>query len=137
MEALWFWLLAAMLGTYVVLGGSDLGVGIVHLLVGRSGDERWQIIRTLRPVWKPNEVWLIAASGTLFMASPTTLATAFSGFWPPYGGGPFWPNPILIGPESCSGGEAKSGTTIGEPGTGEPGILTSMPRGGLTCIDSK
>lgn len=83
MEALWFWLLTAMLATYVVTAGSDLGVGIVLLRVGRSVDERWQIIRTLRPVWKPNEVWLVAAGGALFMASPTTLATAFSGFYLP------------------------------------------------------
>lgn len=83
MEALWFWLLAAMLGTYVVLGGSDLGVGIVLLRAGRSSDERWQVIRTLRPVWKPNEVWLIAAGGTLFMVFPATLAAAFSGFYLP------------------------------------------------------
>ena len=83
METTWFWLLAFMLGTYVVLGGSDLGVGVLHLFVARSEDERAQVIETIRPVWKPNEVWLVAAGGTMFLAFPKLLATALSGFYLP------------------------------------------------------
>ena len=56
METIWFWLLAFTGATYVVLGGSDLGVGIASPLVAKSEEERWQVIRTIRPVWKPNEV---------------------------------------------------------------------------------
>ena len=81
METTWFCLLVWMLATYVVLGGCDLGVGIVHLLVARNDAERSQVIRTIRPVWKPNEVWLVAAGGTLFLAFPTAFAASFSGFY--------------------------------------------------------
>jgi len=79
----WFWLLALMLGTYVVLGGCDLGVGILQLHVARTREERSAVIETIRPLWKPNEVWLVAAGGTLFLAFPTLLAVAFSGFYLP------------------------------------------------------
>lgn len=79
----WFWLLALMLGTYVVLGGTDLGVGMLQLYVARTRDERRAVIETIRPLWKPNEVWLVAAGGTLFLAFPTLLAVSFSGFYLP------------------------------------------------------
>lgn len=83
METIWFWLLAFMGGTYVVLGGSDLGVGIANPIVAKSEEERWQVIRAIRPVWKPNEVWLVAAGGTLFLAFPKLFAVALSGFYLP------------------------------------------------------
>jgi cytochrome d ubiquinol oxidase subunit II len=81
METLWFHLLIFMLATYVMLGGTDLGVGILLPFVARNETERWQVIRSIRPVWKPNEVWLVAAGGTMFLAFPTALAVSFSGFY--------------------------------------------------------
>jgi len=78
---LWFCLLIFMLGGYVVLGGTDLGVGMLYLFVTRTEAERWEAIRCIRPVWKPNEVWLVAAGGTMFLAFPTALAASFSGFY--------------------------------------------------------
>jgi cytochrome d ubiquinol oxidase subunit II len=81
MIALWFCLLVFMLGGYVVLGGTDLGVGMLYLFVTRNQEERAQVIAAIRPVWKPNEVWLIAAGGTMFLAFPTALAASFSGFY--------------------------------------------------------
>jgi cytochrome d ubiquinol oxidase subunit II len=83
MENLWFVILMGMLAAYVVLGGGDLGVGIMHLLIGRTAEERRDAIEALRPLWKPNEVWLVAAGGVLFLAFPAALATAFSGFYLP------------------------------------------------------
>ncbi|HYV26682.1 MAG TPA: cytochrome d ubiquinol oxidase subunit II [Candidatus Eisenbacteria bacterium] len=81
MIALWFCALVFMLGGYVVLGGTDLGVGILYLFVTRNEEERSQIIGSIRPLWKPNEVWLVAAGGTMFLAFPTALAASFSGFY--------------------------------------------------------
>jgi cytochrome d ubiquinol oxidase subunit II len=81
MATLWFILLFFMLAMYVVQAGTDLGVGMVHLLVARNDAERAQAIHSIRPVWKPNEVWLIAAGGTMLMAFPAALAASFSGFY--------------------------------------------------------
>ena len=83
METLWFSLLAFMLVTYVVLDGFDLGAGAVHLLAARTEDERRTVLRTIGPVWDGNEVWLVAAGGTLFFAFPKLYAVAFSGFYLP------------------------------------------------------
>jgi cytochrome d ubiquinol oxidase subunit II len=81
MTALWFCFLVFMLGGYVVLGGTDLGVGMLSLVLARDEGERSEVFRAIRPVWKPNEVWLIAAGGTMFLAFPTALAASFSGFY--------------------------------------------------------
>ena len=35
------------------------------------------------PVWDGNEVWLLAAGGTLFFAFPRAYAVSFSGFYLP------------------------------------------------------
>src|SRR5581483_2584221 len=83
METLWFILVAIMLVAYVVLDGFDIGVGIVHLLAGRTNKERQMILRSIGPVWDGNEVWLLAAGGTLYFAFPLLYASSFSGFYLP------------------------------------------------------
>jgi cytochrome d ubiquinol oxidase subunit II len=72
-----------MLVGYVVLDGFDLGVGIVYLFVARTEEERQQSMRSIGPVWDGNEVWLLAAGGTLFFAFPLLYASSFSGFYLP------------------------------------------------------
>ncbi len=83
MDALWFWIIAVMLAAYVVFDGFDLGVGILYPFVARTEDERQQAIRAIGPVWDGNEVWLLAAGGTLFFAFPLVYASSFSGFYMP------------------------------------------------------
>ena len=83
MGTLWFWIVASMLGAYVVLDGFDLGVGIVYLFVAKTEQERQHALRAIGPVWDGNEVWLLAAAGTLFFAFPLLYASAFSGFYLP------------------------------------------------------
>src|SRR5579859_3085397 len=83
MGAVWFCLTALMLTVYVVLDGFDLGAGIVHRLVARNEDERRLIMRAIGPVWDGNEVWLLAAGGTLYFAFPALYAASFSGFYLP------------------------------------------------------
>jgi cytochrome d ubiquinol oxidase subunit II len=79
----WFLVVAAMLTAYVVLDGFDLGVGILHLALARTEEERLLLIRTIGPVWDGNEVWLVAGGGTLYFAFPLLYASAFSGFYLP------------------------------------------------------
>ncbi len=83
MPTLWFWLVAFMLTAYVVLDGFDIGAGIIHLLVGKTDRERRAVLRTIGPVWDGNEVWLLAAGGTLYFAFPLLYASSFSGFYLP------------------------------------------------------
>jgi cytochrome d ubiquinol oxidase subunit II len=79
----WFWLVAIMITAYVVLDGFDLGAGVIHLFLGRTDQERRTILRTIGPVWDGNEVWLLAAGGTLYFAFPLLYASGFSGFYLP------------------------------------------------------
>jgi cytochrome d ubiquinol oxidase subunit II len=83
MGTLWFWIIALMLTAYVVFDGFDLGVGIIYRFVARTESERAQTLRAIGPVWDGNEVWLLAAGGTLFFAFPLLYASSFSGFYLP------------------------------------------------------
>jgi cytochrome d ubiquinol oxidase subunit II len=83
MGTLWFCLVAMMLIVYVLLDGFDLGAGAIHLLVAKTDEERRQVLASVGPVWDGNEVWLIAAGGTLFFGFPLLYASGFSGFYLP------------------------------------------------------
>jgi cytochrome d ubiquinol oxidase subunit II len=83
METTWFCLVAVMLAIYVVLDGFDLGAGAVHMLIARTDEERRAVLRYIGPVWDGNEVWLLAAGGTLYFAFPALYASSFSGFYLP------------------------------------------------------
>ena len=81
METIWFILIAIIFIGYLVLDGFDLGVGIIYLLVAKSEVEHDQVRQSIGPVWDGNEVWLIAAAGTLFFAFPKAYAFLFSSFY--------------------------------------------------------
>ena len=83
MPTVWFCLIAIMIAMYVVLDGFDLGAGAIHLWVARNEQERQVVIRSIGPVWDGNEVWLLAAGGTLYFAFPALYASSFSGFYLP------------------------------------------------------
>ncbi len=83
MGTIWFCLVAIMVALYVLLDGFDLGAGAIHLLVAKTDEERRQVLASIGPVWDGNEVWLLAAGGTLYFAFPALYAGAFSGFYLP------------------------------------------------------
>src|SRR6266536_1170321 len=83
MATLWFMIVAVMVAAYVVLDGFDLGAGVIYLGAARTRDERRAIMRAIGPVWDGNEVWLLAAGGTLYFAFPLLYASSFSGFYLP------------------------------------------------------
>jgi cytochrome d ubiquinol oxidase subunit II len=78
---LWFWLVSVMVALYVVLDGYDLGAGTLHPWVAKSDKERREVLSAIGPFWDGNEVWLLAAGGSLCLAFPRVLASGFSGFY--------------------------------------------------------
>jgi cytochrome d ubiquinol oxidase subunit II len=72
-----------MLACYVVFDGFDLGAGTIHPFVARTEGERRASLAAIGPVWDGNEVWLLAAGGTLYFAFPRLYASSFSGFYLP------------------------------------------------------
>jgi cytochrome d ubiquinol oxidase subunit II len=83
MASLWFWIVAVMVTAYVVLDGFDLGAGAIYLFAAKTNEERRRVLRAIGPVWDGNEVWLLAAGGTLYFAFPLLYASSFSGFYLP------------------------------------------------------
>ncbi len=83
MATLWFMIVAVMIAMYVLLDGFDLGAGALHLLIAKTDEERRTVLRAIGPVWDGNEVWLLAAGGTLYFAFPLLYASSFSGFYLP------------------------------------------------------
>lgn len=83
METIWFMIVAVMVAAYVVLDGFDLGAGAIYLIAAKNSLERRTILRAIGPVWDGNEVWLLAAGGTLYFAFPQLYASSFSGFYLP------------------------------------------------------
>ncbi len=83
MATIWFMIVAVMVALYVLLDGFDIGAGAVHLLIAKNDVERRTILRAIGPVWDGNEVWLLAAGGTLYFAFPLLYASSFSGFYLP------------------------------------------------------
>jgi cytochrome d ubiquinol oxidase subunit II len=79
----WYLFVGFTLVMYVVLDGFDLGAGALHLHLAKTDEEREDVLRTIGPVWDGNEVWLVVAGATLFLAFPLAFARAFSGFYLP------------------------------------------------------
>jgi cytochrome bd ubiquinol oxidase subunit II len=77
----WFILIAVLWTGFFVLEGFDLGVGMLHGIVGRDEAGRRAVINTIGPLWDGNEVWLIVAGAAIFAAFPGWYATMFSGLY--------------------------------------------------------
>lgn len=79
-----FCLVAGMLSVYTLLDGYDLGAGAISLMIAKSRSDRSAIVESIGPFWSGNEVWLVAAGGTLFAVFPLAYAASFSGFYLPF-----------------------------------------------------
>ena len=78
---LWFVLIAILWTGFFVLEGFDMGVGMLHGIVGRDEAGRRTVMGTIGPLWDGNEVWLVVAVAGTFAAFPAWYATMFSAFY--------------------------------------------------------
>ncbi|WP_116948660.1 cytochrome d ubiquinol oxidase subunit II [Jiangella endophytica] len=67
---------------YFVLGGADIGTGMMLPFLGRDGAERRQVVAAIVPFFLADEVWLVATAGLLIGAFPALEAELFSGLYP-------------------------------------------------------
>ncbi|MBL0713873.1 MAG: cytochrome d ubiquinol oxidase subunit II [Desulfosarcina sp.] len=81
LKLIWWLFVVVLLVGFVLLGGFDLGVGILLPFVGRSDTQRRVLLNAIGPTWEGNQVWFIVAGASLFAAWPIVYATAFSGFY--------------------------------------------------------
>jgi len=80
METLWFMIVAVMVAAYACSTDSIWARAPFTWARARTSDDRRKILRAIGPVWDGNEVWLVAAGGTLYFAFPLLYASSFSGF---------------------------------------------------------
>src|SRR4051812_14698240 len=78
--AFWFLVLTVLWAGFFLLEGFDLGVGMLHGVIGHDETGRRAVIGTIGPLWDGNEVWLIVAAAGFFATSSAGSAQMFSGF---------------------------------------------------------
>ena len=81
MVGTWYFIVSFMLIVYIALDGRNFGAGTLHYVVARIPRERQQVIAALGPLWSWHEVWLVAFGGTLLLAFPRLMASAFAGYY--------------------------------------------------------
>src|SRR5687767_15336270 len=78
----WGAILAFAVFLYVLLGGYDLGLGVLFLIA--PGDEdRDMLMNSVAPFWDGNETWLVLGGGGLWVAFPPAYAVIMSAFYLP------------------------------------------------------
>ncbi len=81
LRIIWWAFLGFFIIGFAVMGGFDLGVGILLPFLGKTDEERRVIINSVGPTWEGNQVWFVMAGGALFSAWPTAYAVSFSSFY--------------------------------------------------------
>jgi len=81
LRIIWWVFLGLLLIGFAVMGGFDLGVGILLPFLGKNDEERRVIINAIGPTWEGNQVWFVMAGGALFAAWPTAYAVSFSSMY--------------------------------------------------------
>jgi cytochrome bd ubiquinol oxidase subunit II len=76
---LWFILITVLWTGFFVLEGFDMGVGMLHGVIGKDEAGKQTVLATIGPLWDGNEVWLVVAAAAMFAAFPGWYATLFSG----------------------------------------------------------
>src|SRR3954447_465028 len=67
---------------YVVMDGSDLGVGMLFALAPGDAD-RDAMMSSIAPFWDGNETWLVLGGTLLIAAFPLAYATPLPAFYVP------------------------------------------------------
>lgn len=68
---------------YVLLDGTDLGVGVLMGLT-RSGEDRRAMAVTILPIWDANETWLVLGGGGLLALFPLAYAILLPALYVPF-----------------------------------------------------
>ncbi|WP_231998959.1 cytochrome d ubiquinol oxidase subunit II [Pseudomonas cedrina] len=67
---------------YVILDGTDLGVGIL-LATRDDPDEKKLMVNSILPIWDGNETWLVLGGGGLLALFPVVYSVLFSALYIP------------------------------------------------------
>src|SRR5580698_3582372 len=79
---IWCGIIAFGVIMYVILGGFDLGIGIMSLFF-KSEHERDLMISAILPVWDGNQTWLVFGGAALYGAFPLAFSVILPIFYIP------------------------------------------------------
>ncbi|NPA43020.1 MAG: cytochrome d ubiquinol oxidase subunit II [Chlorobi bacterium] len=80
METLWYIILWALLGIYILLEGYEFGAGMVYLLFARTDSEKRKVIQSIRSIWDANEIWLVAFLALAYLVFPDFFHRIYEAF---------------------------------------------------------
>jgi len=81
LTTVWAFIIAFAVFVYAVMGGFDLGIGILFPRFD-VGEERDQAMNSIAPVWDGNETWLVLGGGGLFAAFPLAYGVILTATYP-------------------------------------------------------
>jgi cytochrome d ubiquinol oxidase subunit II len=81
LRLIWWLLLGVLLIGFAIMGGRDLGIGMLYPFAAKTDEERRVLLNLAGPTWEGNQVWLILGGGAIFAAFPPLYAVSFSGFY--------------------------------------------------------
>jgi len=79
---IWAGLVGLAMILYVIMDGTNLGVGLLFLTT-RDEKERDVLIDTISPVWDANQTWLVLGGGAIFAVFPVVYAVLSSALYIP------------------------------------------------------
>lgn len=82
LPVIWYCIICAELGLYVLLDGANLGIGIISLF-SQEESSRSRTMSVLGPIWNANETWLLVAVGSLFGAFPEAYSIGLNALYVP------------------------------------------------------
>jgi len=82
LPVIWFVIIGLELALYVLLDGSNLGIGLLSLLPQKE-ENRSMMLHVMGPIWNANETWLLVAAGSLFGAFPLVYAIGLNALFVP------------------------------------------------------
>ncbi len=81
LQSIWFYVWGLLWAVFFITDGFDFGIGTLFPFLGRSDQDKRQMIGAMGPLWDGNEVWLITAGGVTFAAFPLVYAVMFSSLY--------------------------------------------------------
>lgn len=79
LRVIWWVILGVLFMGFAITDGYDFGVATLYPLIAKNEAERNAVIRTIKPFWEGNQVWIVLGAGAIFAAWPFVYAVAFSG----------------------------------------------------------
>lgn len=67
---------------YLILGGADIGLGMMMPFLAKTAPERRQVVKGIVPFFLGHEVWLVAAAGVLIGCFPELEGHLLAGAFP-------------------------------------------------------